>query len=266
MSYISPTLTLLTSAVKKAANSLNRDFSEIEKLQSSVKNHKEFVVASYGKIDRAIRIELGKIKPDYAIVMDNQTKPQGPYFIVSPLDGLSNFAHGIPSFALSAAICENDVISSSVVYSPASDELYFAEKGKGAYKEGVRSHERLRVSARKDLSDSLISTLISYKKEADVAIDLTNRIIKATDNIRISGCIALDLAYVAAGKLDASISYANQANNFAAGMLLVKEAGGYVYDINQKDSRSENLAEVMESGDLIAVNAELSKKVFELLK
>lgn len=264
MSYISPSLTLLISAVKKAANSLNRDFSEIEKLQSSVKNHKEFVVASYGKIERALRNELGKIRPDYAIVNDSASL-KGTCFVVSPLDGLSNFAHGIAHFAVSVAVCENGVITSAVVYNPANDELFFAEKGKGAYKEGFRNHERLRVSSRKDLPDALIATLVSYKKDIKEYFDLNNRLVSATDNIRVFGSVALDLAYVASGKLDAAVSLANQFSGFAAGLLLVKEAGGYIYDVNQKDIRTENLSEVMDSGNLIAVNAELGKKVFELL-
>lgn len=266
MSYISPTLTVLISAVKKAANNLNRDFSEIEQLQSSVKGHKEFVVASYGKVDRAIRMELAKIRPDFPIVTDNATKPQGPYFIISPLDGLSNFAHGISHFAISVAILDNNTVTAGVIYNPASDEMFFAEKGKGAYKEGFRNHERLRVSGRKDLPDALISTLVSYKSDVSDYMQIHNSIVSASDNIRILGSAALDLAYVAAGKLDATISLGNKFADIAAGLLLVKEAGGYVFDLNQKDIRTENINAVLESGNLVAVNSSLNKKIFELLQ
>lgn len=266
MSYLSPTLTVLISAVKKAANNLNRDFNEIEQLQSSVKTHKEFVVASYGKVERAIRMELAKVKPDYPIVADNAPRPKGAYFIVSPLDGLSNFAHGIAHFALSVAVFENDTITAAVVYNPASDEMFFAEKGKGAYKEGFRNHERLRVSGRKELSDALISTLVSYNSDIKDYMHIHNAIVSSTDNLRIFGSAALDLAYVAAGKLDAAVSLGNKTADIAAGLLLVKEAGGYIYDINQKDIRSENLSAVLASGNLVAVNAAMNTKVFDLLK
>lgn len=265
MSYLSPFMTVLISAVKKASNPLNRDFSEVEQLQSSVKSYKEFVVSSYGKVDRALRTELGKIKPDYPIAVEGQPKPQGPYFIIAPIDGLSNFAHGIARFAISVAVFEKDTVTAAVVYNPASDEMYFAEKGKGAYKEGFRNHERLRVSARKDLSDCLVSTLVNYKSDVKEYFELHNAVVKATDNVRIYGAVSLDLAYVAAGKFDAAVSFGNKFSEIAAGLLLVKEAGGYVLDINQKDIRSENLNLVLESGNLIATNAELSKKVYELI-
>lgn len=107
MSYLSPFMTLLINAVKKAASPLNRDFSEIEQLQSSVKSYKDFVVSAYGKVDRALRTELGRIKPDFPIAVDGQPKPKGSCFVVAPIDGLNNFAHGIPQFAISVAVFEN---------------------------------------------------------------------------------------------------------------------------------------------------------------
>ena len=104
MSYLSPSLTLLINAVKKASGSLNRDFSEIEQLQSSVKGYKEFVVASYTKVSKALQVELGKIHPDYALVSEAEKLGARNCYIVSPIDGLSNFAHGIPHFAVSVAV------------------------------------------------------------------------------------------------------------------------------------------------------------------
>ena len=254
MSYLSPFMTLLINAVKKAASPLNRDFSEIEQLQSSVKSYKDFVVSAYGKVDRALRTELGRIKPDFPIAVDGQPKPKGSCFVVAPIDGLNNFAHGIPQFALSVAVFENGAVTAAIVYNPASDELFFAEKGKGAYKEGFRNHERLRVSARRELSEALISTLVSYKSDVAEYIKL-----------HVLGAVSLDLACVAAGRFDATVSLGNKFSEIAAGLLLVKEAGGYVLDMNQKDIRTENLSLVLESGNLIATNAELSKKVYELV-
>ena len=265
MSYLSPFMTLLINAVKKAASPLNRDFSEIERLQSSVKSYKDFVVSAYGKVDRALRTELGRIKPDFPIAVDGQPKPKGSCFVVAPIDGLNNFAHGIPQFAISVAVFENGAGTAAIVYNPASDELFFAEKGKGAYKEGFRNHERLRVSARRELSEALISTLVSYKSDVAEYIKLHDSVVRAVDNVRVLGAVSLDLACVAAGRLDATVSLGNKFSEIAAGLLLVKEAGGYVLDMNQKDIRTENLSLVLESGNLIATNAELSKKVYELV-
>ena len=265
MSYLSPNLSLLINAVKKASGSLNRDFSEIEQLQSSVKGYKEFVVASYGKVSKALQVELGKIHPDYPIISDAEKLSGRNCYIVSPIDGLGNFSRGIPCFAINVAVYENNTITAAIVYNPATDNLYFAEKGKGAYKEGFRNHERLRVSARKDLQDALIATLVSYQQDVKEYDSLQQKIVAATDNLRVSGCCSLDLAYVASGKLDAVVSAENTADTIAAGMLLVKEAGGAVYELHQQDIRSDNLASVLSSGSVIAANAVLGGKVHELL-
>lgn len=265
MSYLSPNMTMLLNAVKKASGSLNRDFSEIERLQSSVKGYKEFVVAAYGRVFKALQVELGKIRPDYPLVSEVEKLPsKGGCYIVAPIDGLSNFAHGLPYFAISLAVYENNAVTAALVYNPASDEMFFAEKGAGAYKEGFRNHERLRVSARKDIKEALISTLVNYEKSAAEYEQLHHKIVAASDNVRVFGACALDLAYVAAGKIDAAVSLGNKLAEFAAGMLLVKEAGGYIYDINQKDKRTEDLSAVINSGNLIAVSAEMSKKLCEL--
>ena len=264
---MSPQMSLLINAVKKASSSMDRDFNEIEQLQSSVRGYKEFVFGAYTKVKKALFAELGKIHPDYPIVEETAKIPlSGACWLVNPLDGLVNFAHGIPQFAISAAKYEAKQITCAVIYNPALDNLYFAEKGKGAFKEGYRNHERLRVSARKDLNEALIGTLVSYDKSLDEYENTQRQIVKACDNVRISGSCALDLAAVAAGKLDAHVSLNNKIADFAAGLLLVKEAGGYVYDIHQKDIRSENLELVLKSGNLVATNAELGKKVCELLK
>jgi len=262
VAYLSPRMNLLITAIKKAASSLDRDFNEIEQLQSSVKGYKEFVLGSYGKVNKSLQFELGKIHPDYPLVDEvNKLPSKGGCFLVNPIDGLVNFAHGIPHFAISVAIYENAKIVCGVIYNPALDSLYFAEKGKGAFKEGYRNHERLRVSARKELSEAIIGTLVNYDKSVVEYDKIQNRIVSACDNIRVSGSCALDLAFVASGKLDAHVSLKNRLADYAAGLLLVKEAGGYIYDINQKDIRSENIDLVIGSGNLVVTNAELGKKV-----
>lgn len=265
--YLSPRISLLINAVKKAASIMDRDFNEIEQLQSSVKGYKEFVMGTYGKVTKSLQIELNKIHPDYPIVSEASKLPSsGNCWLVNPLDGLVNFAHGIPHFAVSVAAYEGGVITEAVVYNPALDNLYFAEKGKGAFKEGYRNHERLRVSSRKDLSEALIGTLVNYDKKVSEYDELQKKIVAGCDNARISGSCALDLAYVASGKLDAHVSLKNALSDYAAGLLLVKEAGGYFYDMNQKDIRSEDLNAVIHGGDIVVTNAELGKKICELLK
>lgn len=184
-------------------------------------------------------------------------------YIVSPIDGLSNFAHGIPHFAVSVAVYENNTVTASVVYNPATDCLYFAER-QSAYKEGFRNHERLRVSSRRDLKEALVATLVNYNENVSEYDVIQKRLVAATDNLRISGSCALDLAYVASGKYDAAVSRRNKLSDFAAGLLLVKEAGGYIYVLTKKDKRTENLSLVLNSGNIFAVNNELGKKLGEL--
>lgn len=265
MSYLSPILNVLITAIKKAGNNLTRDFSEIEKLQSSIKGHNEFVVSAFKKVEKTLSFELSKAKPEYPLIKDNDARPNGPHFLVSCIDGMDNFAHGIPHFAISIAVCENDAITAGVIYNPATDELYFSEKGSGAFKEGFRNHERLRVSACKDLAGAIVSTEVRFKENVSEYKKINDAILGETGSVRILGSSALDIAYVASGRFDASVSLANSVSSIAAGTLLLKEAGGYVLEINQKDIRSENLNEVLKTGNIMAVNANLSKKVYDLL-
>lgn len=265
MSYLTANMNMLMGVVKKAATSLSRDFSEIEKLQSSVRGHQEFVAAAVRKAESSLRTELAKARPNYAFAEDGKPQPNTPHFIVSPLDGVINFAHGVPYFSVSVATVENGVITAAVIYNPATDELYFAEKGNGAYKEGFRSHERLRVSFRKELQESVFSTKIANKDNAADYTAIRESIVPQVSALRVFGATSIDLAYVAAGKLDATISLGNHLSEIAAGILLVKEAGGYIYDVNQKDIRSEDLSAVLRSGNIIACNANLGKKIHDLL-
>jgi len=158
MAYISPMLTNIVTAVKKASINLNRDFSEIERLQNSVKGSLDFTKIAFDKVEKGVRIEFGKVIPNIPVVLINDKRPKdGMYLSVSALEGIANFAHGNPEFAISAALMDGDTIIAGVVYNPARDELFFAEKGKGAFMEGVRSHARLSVSSKSGLDGSLIA-------------------------------------------------------------------------------------------------------------
>ena len=253
MAYISPALTQLVASVKKAGYGLNRDFSEIEKLQASVKNINGFITAAYLKVEATLKLELSKTRPQVPYYEQGKPFPAEPCFVICPIDGLDNFANGIPYFTVSVAIVENSQVTSAVMYNPATDDMYFAEKGVGAFKEGFRSHERLRVSGAKDINNAIvcISKDVEYKDKFN--------------NIRICGSTSLDLAYVAAGRYDACVNIGNSLPVMAAGLLLVKEAGGSVLEMNQKDIRTEDFSSALESGNVIGVNANLSKIVHELV-
>ena len=252
MSYISTNLNMLTTVAKKVSGGLARDFNELEKLQTSIKGHTEFTNAAKERTLKNLRAELQKARPQMPVVSVGEKAPKGAYFLVSALDGELNFVHGIPHFAVSIAEVVDSQVISCVIYNPATSDMYFAEKGNGAFKEGYRNHERMRVSARKDMPLALISADDSYASN-----------VAAT---RKFGAISLDLANLAAGKLDGVISMSNDSASVAAGILLVREAGGQVFAKEQKDIRTADLELVLASGNIIASNAELGKKLFDLVK
>ncbi len=264
MSYLSPALTLLISAVKKTGQSLTRDFNEVEKIQSSVRGSADFSRSAVARAEKILRQELSKARPAYAFAVDGQAEPQGTHFVVSAMDGFTNFAHGVPCFAVSAAIVDNSVPLMAVIYNPATDELFFAEKGCGAYKEGFRNHERLRVSARKDLADSLVALCRGESEIADFQQTYATLLHSQTE-VRTSGSIAMDFAYVAAGKLDAVVGLRSSYSHIIPALLLIKEAGGLIRDIHTKDIRVENLPEVLSGGNVLAVTPNLSTALYGVL-
>lgn len=252
MSYISTNLNLLMTIAKKASGGLSRDFSEMEKLQTSIRGHSEFTKAAVERTVKILRIELQKVRPQYGVVAKGEKAPNAPHFLVSGLDGEINFMHGIPYFAISIAEIVDGAIVSAIIYNPATSDMFFAEKGNGAFKEGYRNHERLRVSARKDLAAAVV--VGDSNLQPQVAA------------VRNFGAVSLDLANLASGKLDGLVSFGNDAADIAAGILLVKEAGGTVLASSQKDIRSADFGLVLAEGNVIATNAELGKKLFDLVK
>ena len=254
MAYISPMLTNIVTAVKKASVNLNRDFSEIERLQNSVKGSLDFTKIAFDKVEKGIRIELAKVLPALPVMLINDKKPkEGMYLCVSALEGIANFAHGNADFAVSVALIEHNIVTAAVVYSPISDELFFAEKGSGAFKEGFRNHERLRVAGVKNIDKALLA--------CNADINVLQKAVELSPNVSINGSVALSLAYVAAGKLDAVIANKSYFAELAAGILLVKEAGGYVFSYGQTDIRSEDLNRVLQSGSIVATNEALKQKL-----
>ena len=266
MAYISPMLTNIVTAVKKASVNLNRDFSEIERLQNSVKGSIDFAKIAFDKIEKGLKIEFAKTMPQMPVVMINDKTPkEGLFLSVSAIEGLINFAHGHADFAISAALVNGTTVLAGVVYNPARDELFFAERGKGAFREGFRSHERLRVASRQDLDGALVAVKPTMN-DVELSAKIVNNTLALTRDVRVSGSVALDLAYVASGKLDAVIAPESSLASIAAGVLLVKEAGGMALDMAQTDTRSEELPKVLNSGNLVAVSFNLSQKIAKILK
>ena len=266
MAYISPMLTNIVTAVKKASVNLNRDFSEIEHLQNSVKGSLDFTRIAFDKIEKGLKNEFAKILPQMPVISVNDKMPTDDLFIaVSGIEGLANFAHGNPEFAVSAALMNGDTVLAGVVYNPARDELFFAEKGKGAYKEGFRSHERLRVASKSELEGALVA-IKPTASDTELSAKIINNTLALCHDVRASGSVALSLAYVAAGKLDAVIAPNCDIASIAAGVMLVKEAGGMALSMEQADTRSEDLPKVLQSGNLMAVSFNLSQKIAKILK
>ena len=255
MSYLSPLLTITINAVKKATASLDRDFSEIERLQSSVKPYQEFVVNAYSRVAQNLKAELGKIKPN-AIFVDgsNGSIPDKECFLVNPIDGMENFSRGIALFATTVVYCEKGMPKMALVYNRASDELYFAEKGNGAYKEGFRSHERLRVSTNKEKNLALAALAIGYEEGTVELENACKKAIAFTQNRRNFGSVSINLALAAAGKCDISVCWGTNFASTVAGVMLVKEAGGYVYNLDAKKIEPQTIEQILGAKNLVAAN------------
>ena len=248
----SPILNVMANAALKAARGLIRDFGEVEQLQVSVKGPGEFVSTADLKAERTLRAELTRARPGYALLFEESGETAGSdprhRWIVDPLDGTTNFLHGIPHFSISIALERDGEIVAGVVYEPTRDEMYSAEKGFGAY---VNDH-RLRVSARRRLGDAVFGTGMPFGTRADRKgyVDTLTAVMAATSGVRRMGSAALDLAYVAAGRYDGFWEFALQPWDIAAGILLVREAGGYISDMAGGH-------DMLTTGDVLAANDHL---------
>jgi myo-inositol-1(or 4)-monophosphatase len=254
MINVSPTLNVMISAARKAGRSLIRDFGEVEHLQVSIKGPANFVSAADHKAEEIIFRELSKARPGYGFLMEERGEVVGAdkthRWIVDPLDGTTNFLHSNPLFAISIGLEREGQLIAGVIYNPASDELFTAEKGKGAY----MNDRRLRVAARKSLADCLVTTGIPHRGRDNHPRFLKEMsvLMQEVAGIRRSGSAALDLAFVAAGRFDAYWERNLKPWDLAAGIVIVREAGGLVSDLAGKDKFLEN-------GDILASNMTLHK-------
>ena len=247
MKSISANLNIMIKASEKASKALIRDFGEVEKLQVSIKGPLDFVSNADTKAEKIIIEELSKARKNYSILSEEDGskvgKDKNNIWIIDPIDGTTNYLHGVPHFAISIALKSNNEIISGVIYDPIKDEMFYAEKNNGAY----YNNQRIRVSKKKKLEDCLFATggNISEKNKTN-----TNII------IRRSGSAALDTAYVAGGRFDGYFQKNLNIWDIAAGIIIIKEAGGI---INEIDLSKNNNIKVLASNS--SINDKLVKNL-----
>ena len=230
MNSISPNLNIMIKACEKASKVIIRDFGEIENLQVSKKGPRDFVTKTDKRVEEIIVGELTKAKKNYSFLteetgkIENQDKDK--IWIIDPIDGTTNFLHGIPHFAISIALKINEDLQSAVVFDPIKNEIYYAEKNNGSF----FNNQRIRVSNKNNLDDCLFSSDSNGIKSVFPNL-----------NMRNSGCTALDLAYVGSGRLDGYFNNKINLWDIAAGILIVKEAGGTLNDISKYNYENINI-------------------------
>tara|TARA_Y100001970_G_scaffold278220_1_gene383615 strand:+ start:327 stop:1067 length:741 start_codon:yes stop_codon:yes gene_type:complete len=243
MNSISANLNIMIKASEKASKVLIRDFGEIEKLQVSRKGPTDFVTNSDIKSEKIIIEELKKARPNYSIISEENgsetNKDKDNTWIIDPIDGTVNFLHGIPHFAISLALRTNDEIVSGLIFDPIKNELFYAEKNNGAF----FNNHRIRVSKKNNLNDCLFATGGKLENEVDISY-------------RKSGCAALDMAYVASGRYDGYFQKNLNLWDIAAGVILVKEAGGVLNNINLS---------IIKKIKIIASSTDINSKLLEKL-
>jgi len=244
MNSISPNLNIMIKASQKASKNLIRDFGEIEKLQVSVKGPSDFVSNADTKAEKIIIEELSKAKKNYSIISEEDgskiNKDTNNIWIIDPIDGTANFLHGVPHFAISIALKTNNEIVSGLIYDPIKDEMFYAEKNSGAF----FNNRRIKVSNKKEINSCLFAT---GGKDDEKKIDL---------NIRKSGSAALDMAYVSSGRYDGYFQKNLNLWDIAAGIILVKEAGGIVSEIDLEQKKNIKLTAASN-----AINEKMLEKI-----
>jgi myo-inositol-1(or 4)-monophosphatase len=258
----SAVLNVMVKAARRAGRALKRDLGEVEHLQVSLKGPRNFVTAADRRAEEIVYEELAKARPGYGFLGEEGGAREGTdkshRWIVDPLDGTTNFLHGIPQFAVSIALERDGAIVAGLTYNPANEELFLAERGKGAY----LNDQRIRVAARQKMNDAVVACgLPHYGRGSDLA--LAGREITAAQRefagLRRYGAATLDLAWVAAGRLDAYWERDLSPWDMAAGILLVREAGGFVSDCDGGDA-------IFAKRGIVAGNETMQRDVVRLLK
>ena len=260
MKLSSANINVMVKACRKAAKILIRDFGEIENLQVSVKGPGDFVTASDKKVEKILVEELQKARPTYSILSEEVGEINNDEFfkwIIDPIDGTSNFLHGIPHFAISIGLEHNKEIICGIIYDPIKDEIFTAEKGNGAY----LNNKRMRVSSRSKLKDCIICTGGHKRdsKDRELALEEYKKFSsKVFISVRKLGSASLDMAYVAAGRYDGYWQRDLSYWDIAAGIILVKESGGFVTDFNGENQYIENKT-------ILVTNSKINNEMIEVL-
>lgn len=264
---LSPHVTIMANAAQRAAKRLLRDFNEVEQLQVSVKGPSDFVSQADLQAEKTIRAELEKARPGYAFLMEESgasgSENWAWRWVVDPLDGTTNFLHGIPHWCMSIGLERRlpdggSELVAGLIYAPCVDEMFWAEKGVGAFV----NERRLRVSGRREMGEAVFATGIPFAAVAPARRLAFARTLGAlmpqTAGIRRFGAAALDLAWVAAGRYDGFWELGLKPWDMAAGMLIVREAGGYATDTDEGDPR--------DTGNIVAANPHLHPRLRELVR
>ena len=257
----SANLNLMIKAARKAGRSLVKDFREVENLQVSMKGAGDFVTKADREAERIIKEELRGARPSYGWLGEETGEEAGEdptrRWIVDPLDGTTNFLHGLPHWAISIALEHKGEIVAGVVFDPAKDEMFWAEKGGGAF----MNETRLRVSGRRTMIEAIFATGVPFGGRSTLPATLKDlaRLMPICAGVRRWGAAALDLAYVAAGRYDGFWERGLSPWDMAAGLVIVKEAGGFTGPVREG-------REIFESGAVIAANAELFRPLCDILR
>ena len=261
MKLSSANINVLVKACRKAAKILIRDFGEVEKLQVSLKGPGDFVTASDKKVEKILIEELQKARPNYSILSEEIGKisnDESYKWIIDPIDGTSNFLHGIPHFAISIGLEHDNEIICGIIYDPIKDEMFAAEKGNGSY----MNNQRMRVSSRPKLKDCIIFTggPKQDSKDKELALEEYKKFSsKVLVPIRKMGSASLDMAYVAAGRCDGFWQRNLNYWDIAAGIILVKESGGFVTDFHGENGYIQNKT-------ILVTNSKINNEMIEVLK
>ena len=257
----SAVINVMIKAAHRAGRSLKRDLGEVEQLQVSLKGPRNFVTAADKRAEEIVREELAKARPDYGFLGEESGTHEGGdkthRWIVDPLDGTTNFLHGIPHFAVSIALERSGTIVAGLVYNPANDDLFVAERGKGAF----LNDQRIRVAGRQRLAEAVVACGLPHYGRGDLELG-RNEIEAAQQHfagLRRFGAAALDLAWIAAGRFDAYWERDLSPWDMAAGIILVREAGGFVTDLDGDDA-------IFTKGHVAAGNDTMHRELLKLLK
>ena len=259
----SATINVMKQAARKASVRLKRDYGEVDQLQVSKKGPSDFVTAADIRTEKILKQELSRARPDFGFLMEEAGEIRGnnpnSRWIVDPIDGTTNFIHGIAHFAICIALEEAGQITAGIIFDPINEQLFWAEKGYGAF----LNDRRIRVSARTRISQSIFATGIPFRGKETTDdhknfLDQIGSVMSVSAGIRRFGSAALDLAYVAAGRFDGFWESGLKPWDIAAGLIVVREAGGIVSDLTGNDKMLNN-------GSVIAANPSLHAPLLNLV-